>query len=428
MQCPYCGTDKLTETFNFNEHSCDRCGCEFKYENNLYRIFVEGNYEKFCEAVLLEMTNNTNTQVGNILIQVVRECKRYGPEQLDIMIEHIKNVAETVLSETKIGLRDRYDLGTLVEGLEAFDTLGKTLLERAEDLEIDMHSYSRYLADNNFKESLNESKHDEEGDGDEDSDYWKIHRDKAIKKNDPYKKGNTKPKDKKPDREKHMDDSKGDDENEVAPRTPPAKIKRGYDRQQSGPRDIPRSKDTSKPKGKKPERGGVRGDSMEESVSLDTPVKKLLESKTLTQIAEETDINEQLVVEAAALGKTLGDLFEADMNAKDTHGKEDWDGSDLPGEGAKEDRTDPTDSVETLEEEGPGTRFTKAGDKQAEEIMKSLRKQHPDWDEEKVKSVAYATVTNKNPEKRTDMDEEVELEDAAKQLEETMKEYELKDL
>lgn len=58
-----------------------------------------------------------------------------------------------------------------------------------------------------------------------------------------------------------------------------------------------------------------------------------------------------------------------------------------------------------LDESAPDSRFTKSGDKQADEIMKSLRKQHPDWDSEKIKSVAYATVTKRNPEKRKDMDE-----------------------
>lgn len=497
MQCPYCGSTHLTETFNFNEHSCDRCGCEFKHNDGQYRIFEEGNYEKFCESVLLEMTNATNVQVGNVLVQVIRECKRYGPGQLDVMLDHLKNVAESVLSETQIGRRDNYDFGALVEGVDAFETLGRTLMER-EDLEIDLHSFKRYIEYNTFRDTLTESEDDKEyfddfpqdkeknypGD-DPDSDYSKMsyggHKWKPPEEKEITERTKVSPDDEDPDANrfgkkaaksksekghKKIDKKfgvgpagrrgarKGDkpkkpwqEEKKLDEADMSAKDTRGKTDWDGS--DLPgvgvktnRAETNGKPHLEEEDEVEIKtGDleievepsdddekEMNESVNLTTSVKYLLETKTLKQIAEETDIDEQLVVEAAALGKTLGELFEADMTAKSTDGKEEFntqsddEHAEEKGEGAREDRADPTDSAESLAEE------LKGGQDKLDV--------HPEGGDGKITGADLSKLRNdkdkirdaeQNPEKYSEEDEK-ELEKAAEELEETLSEYELKDL
>lgn len=439
MQCPYCGSTHLTETFNFNEHSCDRCGCEFKYDNNNYRIFEEGNYEKFCESVLLEMTNATNVQVGNVLVQVIRECKRYGPSQLDVMLEHLKNVAESVLSETQIGRRDSYDLGALVEGVEAFETLGNTLVER-EDLELDLHSFQRYIEHNVFRDSFNEAtKAEEDKDkeiterkninpDDEDPDATRFGKKAAKAKSEKGHKKTDKKYGAGPVGRRGA--RKGD-----KPKKPwEEKLKEAdmTDKNTNGKTDwdgsdlpgegvkVNRAETNGKPFLEEEEEEEVT-----ESVDLDTTVKSLLESKTLTQIAKETDIDEQMVIEAAALGKTLGELFEADMTAKNTNGKEEFnkqsddEHAEENGEGAREDRADPTDNVESLAEELKGDQDEIDANNNGKidgQDFDLLRKGKDDIHDAK-----------KNPDKYSE-EEDKELETASEELEEALSDYELKDL
>jgi len=420
MQCPYCGSTHLTETFNFNEHSCDRCGCEFKHDDNQYRIFEEGKYEKFCESVLLEMTNTTNVQVGNVLVQVIRECKRYGPSQLDVMLEHLKNVAETILSETQIGRRDNYDFGALVEGVDAFETLGKTLVER-KDLELDLHSFSRYIENNNFRDEFNlqdASNQEEDSITERNKIDPNIEDPKADLYNNKAAKAKSEKSHKKTDKkytkrgarkgDKPMSKTKNVKESDMNDKSTKGKL--DWDGSELPGVGVKTNHATTNSKPHLEEEEEFEDqevtDEVFESVDLNTLVKSLLETKTLRQIARETDIDEQLVIEAAALGKTIGDLFEADMTTKKTDGKEEFntqsddENADEKGEGAREDRAAPTDKTETLAEELEGDQ---------DEIDAN--------DNDKIDGEDFDLLRKGK-----------EIEEAAEELEEALSEYELKDL
>ena len=42
--CPFCGSNKVDKTFNFNERVCTLCGCDFKVLDKNIRIFHEVVY------------------------------------------------------------------------------------------------------------------------------------------------------------------------------------------------------------------------------------------------------------------------------------------------------------------------------------------------------------------------------------------------
>jgi hypothetical protein len=153
MNCPYCGSNLLEESSNFNEFTCKLCKCEFKHDDNKFRIFEEGNYKKFCENTMYHLCENASPKVSSILVSVISQLKNNGVEELDAVLEHLNLVSANVSSEMVIGLQQESDLEVVKEGIEKFTTLGQTLSKR-EDLELDLHRFQRFQEANAFYEKV----------------------------------------------------------------------------------------------------------------------------------------------------------------------------------------------------------------------------------------------------------------------------------
>jgi hypothetical protein len=151
MNCPYCGSNHLEESSNFNEFSCNFCKCEFRDDDGKYRIFEDGNYKKFCESVMYNLCETASPKVSNILVSVIGQLKNNGVEEIDTILEHLMLVSANVSSEMVIGLQTESDLEVVNEGIKHFTNIGNTLSKR-DDLELDLHRFTRFQESNAFYE------------------------------------------------------------------------------------------------------------------------------------------------------------------------------------------------------------------------------------------------------------------------------------
>lgn len=136
--CPYCGSSNTEKTFNFNESSCQMCGCDFKvFEGNRIRVFTEGNWKKFCESVSVGVNKNiTAANVNHFIHGVLNEFSK-TPEEVDVLIEHLTDYADGLYRDFQAGLRSKNDFFAVLEGIETVEKAATTLKERT-DLDLDI--------------------------------------------------------------------------------------------------------------------------------------------------------------------------------------------------------------------------------------------------------------------------------------------------
>lgn len=146
MKCPFCGSNKLEETANFNEFSCKLCNCEFRDEKPGYTTFEEGKYENFCENVADCVLQEASGGITHVINAIAKEASQAGIEYIDIPIERLQDLYESVKNESSLGIIDSFDLKYIKEGMDKFIVLGENILKRT-DLEINMERFS-YLKEN----------------------------------------------------------------------------------------------------------------------------------------------------------------------------------------------------------------------------------------------------------------------------------------
>ena len=146
MKCPFCGSNKLEETANFNEFSCKLCNCEFRDEKPGYTTFEEGKYENFCENVADCVLQEASGGITHVINAIAKEAALAGIEYIDIPIERLQDLYESVKNESSLGIIDSFDLEYIKEGMNRFIVLGENILKRT-DLEINMERFS-YLKEN----------------------------------------------------------------------------------------------------------------------------------------------------------------------------------------------------------------------------------------------------------------------------------------
>ena len=146
MKCPFCGSNKLEETANFNEFSCKLCNCEFRDDKPGYTTFEEGKYENFCENVADCVLQEASGGITHVINAIAKEAALAGIEYIDIPIERLQDLYESVKNESSLGIIDSFDLEYIKEGMNKFIVLGENILKRA-DLEINMERFS-YLKEN----------------------------------------------------------------------------------------------------------------------------------------------------------------------------------------------------------------------------------------------------------------------------------------
>lgn len=135
--CPYCGTTKLSKTFNFNEYACDMCESDFKVTEGNIRIFREGSWSSLCTKSLQEMSNRVSgASVIDILSRTLRAAAKQSPNDIDVVIESLTSVAATLHSEWKMGLRQVNDFTVVMEGIKVFEIAAITLKKRENELNL----------------------------------------------------------------------------------------------------------------------------------------------------------------------------------------------------------------------------------------------------------------------------------------------------
>jgi hypothetical protein len=146
MKCPFCGSNKLEETANFNEFSCKLCNCEFRDEKPGYTTFEEGKYENFCKNVADGVLQEASGGITHVINAIAKEAALAGIEYIDVPIERLQDLYESVKNESSLGIIDSFDLEYIKEGINRFIVLGENILKRT-DLEINMERFY-YLKEN----------------------------------------------------------------------------------------------------------------------------------------------------------------------------------------------------------------------------------------------------------------------------------------
>jgi hypothetical protein len=135
--CPYCGTKKVSKTFNFNEFACEMCESDFKLTESGIRIFREGSWSSLCLKSLQEMVNKVSgAQVTDILSRTLRAAAKQSPNDIDVVIESLTSIAATLHSEWKMGLRQVNDFAVVMEGIQVFEKAALTLKKRENELNL----------------------------------------------------------------------------------------------------------------------------------------------------------------------------------------------------------------------------------------------------------------------------------------------------
>jgi transcription initiation factor TFIIIB Brf1 subunit/transcription initiation factor TFIIB len=138
-KCPFCGSDRVERTFNFNESICNMCGCDFKvFEGGRVRIFNDGSWRKFCESVSEHSSRKTRIpQLNHFIHTLFNEYSKKTPNELDLLIDTLVEHADSLYRDYKAGMIDSYAFQTVLEAIDMLESAGKTISLR-EDLDWDI--------------------------------------------------------------------------------------------------------------------------------------------------------------------------------------------------------------------------------------------------------------------------------------------------
>jgi len=135
--CPFCGSSKVSKTFNFNEYTCDLCECDYKHLSSGIKIFQEGSWAKFCGSITEAVSSKVEgANVVDLISKVMRGYSKGSPNDIDVMIESLTSIAGTLSSEMKVKLRGKNDFIVVMEQIDTVVRAAQTLHKRQNDLGI----------------------------------------------------------------------------------------------------------------------------------------------------------------------------------------------------------------------------------------------------------------------------------------------------
>jgi len=135
--CPFCGSNKVGKTFNFNEYTCDLCECDYKHTSSGIKIFQEGSWKTFCESITKEISSKTSSApVVDLVTKTMLGYSKRNAEEVDLVIESLSSIASTLNSEYKVGFRGKKDFLAVVEAIDTTIRAAHTLHKRQADLGI----------------------------------------------------------------------------------------------------------------------------------------------------------------------------------------------------------------------------------------------------------------------------------------------------
>ncbi len=135
--CPFCGSNKVSKTFNFNEYTCELCECDYKHTSSGIKIFQEGSWSTFCESITKEISSKTSSApVVDLVTKTMLGYSKRNAEEVDLVIESLSSIASTLNSEYKVGLRGKKDFLAVVEAIDTTIRAAHTLHKRQADLGI----------------------------------------------------------------------------------------------------------------------------------------------------------------------------------------------------------------------------------------------------------------------------------------------------
>lgn len=135
--CPFCGSSKVSKTFNFNEYTCDLCECDYKHLSSGIKIFQEGSWAKFCGSITEAVSSKVEgANVVDLISKVMRGYAKGSPNDIDVMIESLTSIAGTLSSEMKVKLRGKNDFIVVMEQIDTVVRAAQTLHKRQNDLGI----------------------------------------------------------------------------------------------------------------------------------------------------------------------------------------------------------------------------------------------------------------------------------------------------
>ena len=133
VNCPYCGSSKLEKTFNFNESTCTMCGCDFKNLKSGVRVYSEGDWSKLCNSignVICEKLGSAATI--HTMKAIVKDFANRGPDDSDLLLERLSEVASDLHYDFKAGARDSYAFLAIMEGIESVEGAMRSLSTRSD--------------------------------------------------------------------------------------------------------------------------------------------------------------------------------------------------------------------------------------------------------------------------------------------------------
>jgi hypothetical protein len=136
--CPFCGTEKVSKTFNFNEYTCDLCECDYKHTSDGIRIFQEGSWAAFCNSITEAVSSKAGANVVDLVSKTMRGYSKRGPEEIDLVIESLSSIASTLNSEMKVGLRGKNDFLVIAEQIDTAVRAAHALHKRQDDMGINI--------------------------------------------------------------------------------------------------------------------------------------------------------------------------------------------------------------------------------------------------------------------------------------------------
>jgi len=136
--CPFCGTEKVSKTFNFNEYTCDLCECDYKHTSDGIKIFQEGSWAAFCNSITKSVSSKAEANVVDLVSKTMRGYSKRGPEEIDLVIESLSSIASTLNSEMKVGLRGKRDFLVIAEQIDTVVRAAHALHKRQNDMGINI--------------------------------------------------------------------------------------------------------------------------------------------------------------------------------------------------------------------------------------------------------------------------------------------------
>lgn len=115
-RCPSCGSSKIQPASNHNEFSCGECDSVFNPV--MEKIYVEGNYKKFCGSVASLITENiSDANVGSSIREIIEGYHNENPLDVNLLVERLVDIAQDLYNDYKMNRRSKYDFGALLEGI-----------------------------------------------------------------------------------------------------------------------------------------------------------------------------------------------------------------------------------------------------------------------------------------------------------------------